>query len=215
MKITSLILILSLVVLCFSGCGGTVDSCDIAATTLPVYQFTSMLVEGTGLTVTRLVTESVSCLHDYSLNVRQVRAVESAGLIVISGAGLEEFMEDILDGKQTVDASKDIPLTESCHDHDHGEDDHHHHEFDSHIWLSPEIAMTMARNIYSGLAEAYPQHKKLLQQNLTFLLKRLQELLDYGREQLTQLSSRDMVTFHDGFAYIAQCFDLEILAAVE
>jgi ABC-type Zn uptake system ZnuABC Zn-binding protein ZnuA len=192
-----------------------VETCDIAATTLPVYQFTSMLVDGTGLTVTRLVTESVSCLHDYSLNVRQVQAVEAADLIVISGAGLEEFMEDILDEKRTVDASAGISLMESCHDHDHGEDDHHHHEVDSHIWLSPEIAMTMARNIYSGLAEAYPQHKQLLQQNLLSLMKRLQELLDYGREQLTNLSSRDMVTFHDGFGYFAQCFDLHILAAVE
>lgn len=215
MKVTSFILILAMVMMCFAGCGGAVEIYDIAATTLPVYQFASMLVEGTGLTVTRLVTESVSCLHDYSLNVRQVRAVEAADLVIVSGAGLEEFMEDLLDGKQTVDASQGISLMESCHDHDHEEDDHHHHESDSHIWLSPEIAMTMARNIYSGLAEAYPQHKQLLQQNLTSLLKRLQELLDYGREQLTTLSSRDMVTFHDGFGYFAQCFDLHILAAVE
>ena len=145
MKITSYILILAIVMLCFAGCDGSVETYDIAATTLPVYQFTSMLVSGTGLTVTRLVTESVSCLHDYSLNVRQVRAVESAKLIVISGAGLEEFMEDILDGKKTVDASAGISLTESCHEHAHGEVNHHHHEVDSHIWLSPEIAMTMAR----------------------------------------------------------------------
>ena len=99
MRITSLILTICLLALCFTGCGGAVEKTDIAATTLPVYQFTSMLVEDTGLTVTRLVTESVSCLHDYSLNVRQVKAAESAQLIVINGAGLEEFMEDILHQK--------------------------------------------------------------------------------------------------------------------
>lgn len=213
MKITSYILIFSLIVLCFSGCSSEPQSADIAATTLPVYQFTTMLVEGTGLTVTRLVTESVSCLHDYSLNVRQVKAAESAQLIVINGAGLEEFMEDILHQKPVIDASLGIEAEESCHEHE--EHDGHHHAVDSHIWLSPAYALIMARNIYSGLAEAYPQHKQLLQENLLSLLKQLQELLDYGRTQLADLSSRDLITFHDGFSYFAQCFDLHILAAVE
>ena len=212
MKVTSLILILSLVVLCFSGCGGTVETADIAATTLPVYQFTAMLVEGTGLTVTRLVTESVSCLHDYSLNVRQVKAAEAAELIVINGAGLEDFMADILRNKQTVDASAGIELEDDCHEHDH--DDHHHHA-DNHIWLSPETAMVMARNIHAGLSTAYPQHRDLLETNMHKLLQQLQQLLDYGRQQLAQLSSRELVTFHDGFGHFAHCFDLHILAAVE
>ena len=214
MKITSYILILAMVALCFTGCGGAVESYDIAATTLPVYQFTSMLVEGTGLTVTRLVTESVSCLHDYSLNVRQVKAVESADLIVINGAGLEEFMKDILSGKQIIDASAGIPLLESCHDHDHSENDHHH-EADSHIWLSPSNAMVMAKNICDSLSAQYPQHAKQFQWNMILLLTQLKMLLDYGNENLSGLQSRELVTFHDGFSYFAQCFELDILAAVE
>ena len=146
MKLTSWILICALVVVCFAGCGQQQpEAADIAATTLPVYQFTSMLCEGTGLTVTRLVTENVSCLHDYSLNVRQVKAAEAAELIVINGAGLEDFMEDLLEDKQTIDASKDVPLLENCHDHNDHED--HHNEADSHIWLSPANAMLMVTNI--------------------------------------------------------------------
>ena len=37
----------------------------------------------------------------------------------------------------------------------------------------------------------------------------------YGKEALSSLSCRKLITFHDGFAYFAQAFDLEILAAVE
>ena len=150
MRITSLILVCVLMLGLFAGCGVQQTEYDIAATTLPVYQFTSMLVDGTGLTVTRLVTESVSCLHDYSLNVRQVKAAENARFIVINGAGLEEFMEDILDGKQVIDASKDIPLLENCEEHE--AHDGHHHEADSHIWLSPSNAMVMVTNIANGTA---------------------------------------------------------------
>ena len=84
-KILSLCLALLLLL---SGCASSAPPAQIAATTLPVYEFTTRLVEGTGITVTRLVTEEVSCLHDYSLNVRQVKAAEAAEHIVISGAGL-------------------------------------------------------------------------------------------------------------------------------
>lgn len=210
-KIFSLILILLL--LC--GCAPQQASADIAATTLPVYQFTAALCSGTELTVTRLVTESVSCLHDYSLNVRQVRAAQSAELVVISGAGLENFMADILDGRNVLDASQGIALLESCHDHDHEHDHSHAHEQDSHIWLSPKNAMVMANNICDGLKKQYPQHSAVFDDNLQALVLRLQELLEYGQVQLESLSCRELVTFHDGFSYFADCFDLHILAAVE
>ena len=213
MKAVCYILILALVTLCFAGCGGSAETYDIAATTLPVYQFTSMLCEGTGLTVTRLVTESVSCLHDYSLNVRQVRAAEAADLIMINGAGLEDFMADILEGKTVVDASRDIPLLTACDENDAHAD--HHHEADSHIWLSPANAMVMAKNIMDGLAEMYPQYADTFQWNCIRLLTQLMQLIEYGEETLAQLENRELVTFHDGFAYLAQAFDFTILAAVE
>ena len=194
------------------GCAAPAEQADIAATTLPVYEFTSRLCEGTGLTVTRLITESVSCLHDYSLSVRQVRAVESADTVVVSGAGLEEFMHDLLSGRNVIDASTDIPLLGCEHDH---EDDHHHHEADSHIWLSPENAKSMCANICAGLEEKYPQYASVFRTNLAKLTADIQLLEDYGKQQLSSLSCRELITFHDGFAYFAQSFDLHILAAVE
>lgn len=219
MKRTCLILALALVFGLLSGCAGQTEYADIAATTLPVYQFTSLLCQGTGLTVTRLVTENVSCLHDYSLNVRQVKAAEAAQVIVMNGAGLEDFMADILADKHTIDASAGIVLLDSCHSHEDAhhqdQDDHHGHEADAHIWLSPVNAMTMAENICNGLKAEYPQHAALLEENLIALRTQLLDLLDYGNQQLAELSSRDLITFHDGFTYFAHSFDLEILAAVE
>lgn len=191
---------------------------QIAATTLPVYEFTSRLCEGTGITVTRLVTEEVSCLHDYSLNVRQVKAAEAAELIVISGAGLEEFMEDILHDRLCLDASAGIELLcpEEEHDHDHEhEHEGHHHENDPHIWLSPANAASMARNICSGLSGQYPQYADIFASNLDKLTEELNDLYTYGAETLSSLSCRELITFHDGFAYFAQSFDFEILEAVE
>ena len=209
-----LLALLGLLCILLCGCGGPTETADIAATTLPVYQFTAMLCEGTGLTVTRLVNESVSCLHDYSLQVSQVRAVEQARLIVISGAGLEDFMHDLLQGRQVIDASQGIPLLESCHDHAH-EHEGHHHEHDAHIWLSPVNAMAMVENIFTGLCAQFPENKEVFEENRNTLLLQLQDLQNYAETQLRDLSSRELITFHDGFSYLAQAFDLQILAAVE
>lgn len=188
---------------------------QVAATTLPVYEFTCRITEGTGISVTRLVTESISCLHDYSLNVDQVKAVEAAEVVVISGAGLEEFMEDILHDRNTIDASEGIDILECGHEHDHDHDHGHHHEVDSHIWLSPDNAMVMAQNIFAGLAAQYPEHTAVFEANLTSLLADIEELDHYAHEQLETLATRDMITFHDGFGYLADAFHLSILEAVE
>ena len=208
-------------VLLLTGCYSQGEPARIAATTLPVYEFTAALCEGTGITVTRLVTEEVSCLHDYSLNVRQVRAAEAAEMIIISGAGLEAFLEDLLLNAEIVDASESIALLrpeEGHHDHGHEEEHHDHshsHEEDPHIWLSPANALTMAENICEGLCKAYPVHAETFRTNLLSLTDKILQVQTYGEETLDDLSCREIITFHDGFAYFAQAFGLTILEAVE
>ena len=213
-----LILIFLVALALFAGCAHSENPAQIAATTLPVYDFTVYLCQGTGLEVTRLVAESVSCLHDYTLQVSQMRAVENAELVIMNGAGLENFLHDIIEDKgPVVDASAGIELIcpETGHDHGHDHDHGHSHESDSHIWLSPENAMVMASNICGGLCRQYPGHANTFKDNLSSLQEELQLLQKYGEDALGNLSCREIITFHDGFAYFAESFGLTILEAVE
>ena len=213
MKHISLFLIFVLLVGCLSGCG-TEAPADIAATTLPVYTFTTRLCHGTPLTVSRLVTESVSCLHDYTLQVGQMRTIQGAKAMVISGAGLEAFLEDALHSvDHIIDASHNLSLLEGGH-HEHEHHGHVHAE-DPHIWLSPENAKVMAHNICHGLEETFPQYAAVFEQNLHALEEDLEALQDYGEATLSSLSCRELITFHDGFSYFAESFGLHILKAVE
>ena len=210
MRKISLILIL-VFLLGLGGCSAPPP--QIVATTKPVYDFTRRICAGTGLSTSLLINESVSCLHDYSLSVEQVRNAEGAYVIVTSGAGLEDFMEDLLVGRdRVIDSSTGIPMLECADDH---HDHDHHHEQDAHIWLAPENAKRMAHNICVGLSETYPEHREQFQANLTQLEEELDALQAYGEETLSSLTCREMVTFHDGFGYFAQAFDLTIAAAVE
>ena len=219
MKFWKIILTAALAAALLCGCAPKADYAPIAATTLPVWDFTSRLCQGTPLAVTRLVTEQVSCLHDYSLNVRQVKAAEAAQLVVISGAGLEDFLDDLLLDVPTIDASQGISLLHGDEAHEeeehHHEEDGHHHEEDPHIWLSPENAQVMAQNICDGLSRQYPDYEDTFRANLEDLLTQLEALQSYGEEQLSGLQCRELTPFHDGFSYFAQAFHLTILESVE
>lgn len=215
MKRLLALFVLCLTVLSCCGCQTAAAPAQVAATTLPVYEFTQRLCQDTDIKVTRLVTENVSCLHDYSLSVRQVKAVESAQTVVLSGGGLEDFLHDVLeDSAAIIDSAEGISF-HHCHD-DHGEAGHRHvHETDPHIWLSPQHAMSMATNICRGLEISFPAHRETFRKNLDSLLLDLAALESYGKQQLAGLSCRELITFHDGFGYFAEAFDLTILKAVE
>lgn len=216
MKRLLCILTTIIICICLFGCTNNQNLSQIAATTLPVYEFTFRLCEGTGIEVTRLINEEVSCLHDYTLQTHQMRAIENAQIIVISGAGMEDFLDDALHQSQSiVDASAGISLKCADEAGNHNGQHEHNHENDPHIWLSPVNAIDMSMNIADGLIAAYPEHKKVIQNNLVQLIADIEALDCYACEQLQTLSSRKIVTFHDGFAYMAEAFDLEIVHAIE
>ena len=205
-----------LIIFLLTGCAAANDHYNIVATTLPVYDFASMICEGTDLTIGRLVTENVSCLHDYTLKVDQMRMLEGADLVVISGAGLEDFLEDALHNSDSIiDASADAHIHGGKHSGEEHNDHTHNHDQDPHIWLSTHNAKIMAKNICSGLSLAYPEYRDTFQGNLLTLERALDDLQAYGNTQLSDLSCRKLITFHDGFAYFAESFDLTILEAIE
>ncbi len=210
MKQLCIFLCLFLLFFLFSGCQVQPAETDIVATTLPVYEFTKILCQGTNLNVTRLINEPVSCLHDYSLTVSHVQAIENAKVIVLSGGGLEDFMADLLNGKGIIDASKGIALHHLNHTHED-----HAHEEDAHFWLSPALAKTMADNICEGLVASFPQYAQTFRNNLPQLHQQLDALQAYGQAQLSNLSTRNLITFHDGFSYFSESFGLTILKSVE
>lgn len=214
MKKLSVFCLIILLILCAGCCKEA--SYDIIATTLPVYDFTAYLCEGTDLSVGRLITENVSCLHDYTLQVNQMRLIEQADVVVISGAGLESFLDDALHCKHIIDASEQVHLHNENPLHTHHSEAHNHvHDTDPHIWLSPENAKAMSANICKDLEIYYPQYKDVFQQNLALLTEKLDVLQEYGIMQLSTISTHNLITFHDGFTYFAESFNLTILEAVE
>ena len=195
-KILSVLLCL----MCLVGCAApAVELGGVAATTAPVYGFACAIAEGTDVAVTQVVTDTVSCLHDYALSVRQMEDVTRSEQILISGLGLEAFMEEALSQEKTIDLSVGVKTLDE----------------DPHYWLDPDCAAVMAENICLALSSRYPVYAEKFRTNTDALVVKFQELKAWGKAELQDISCREIVTFHDGFSYLADGFDLEILAAVE
>lgn len=201
-------LLAALLLLTVSGCAKKQASseqakADILATTQPVYQLATALTDGTGLTSALLISEPVSCLHDYTLTVSQMEKIEGAQLILESGLGLEDFMADALSGKTRIDISSGLSTLTG----DEG--------IDPHWWLDPTRFRQAAALAAQELGAQYPEFSDQFAENLAAFDRKLSDLQVYGDEALSSLSCRELVTFHDGFSYFADSFGLTIAAAME
>ncbi len=192
-----------------TGCGtaqtGAASSGDtILATTYPMYYLTSRLTQGLeDITLEQMVTEPVSCLHDYTLTTEQMKKIDRADLVVLNGCGLENFMADALEG---VPQERII----DCGSANFVEDPHY--------WLNPGSYAMAGRTLLEALTARYPSHSKALEQNWAQLSQELEELyLNKMQETDLQafLSCREMITFHDGFSYFADAMGLTIAASIE
>jgi len=192
------------------------DTLHILATTYPVYLFTKTLTAGANdVVVSQLIDETVSCLHDYTLTVTDMKAIERADIIIKNGADFESFMDDALaqTSAKLIDCSEGIKLLPATgHEHhDHEEDDHHHGHYDPHYWLSEDTVQDMLNNIFYGLSVLDEANLDIYQANFSEAIKLFPEhSLDLGT-----LSCPYLITFHDGFQYLAHDTGLTLLKSIE
>lgn len=121
-----------------------------------------------GVSVLRLETGAVSCLHDYTLTVGDMKKLEGADVVALNGAGMEEFMEDALatSSAPVIDCSAGVDLLESeGHVHQDGAEEDDHGHFDPHYWMDPENMEQMVCNIRDGLSQADPEHAGEYEEN--------------------------------------------------
>ena len=197
------------------------EQVNIVATTYPAYLAVLTVTDGVdGVSVSRLDTGSVSCLHDYTLTVNDMKKLSRADIIVQSGAGMEDFMADALASSSAtvIDCSVGVSLLPAAGHHDHEHHDHEHDShFDGHYWMNPSEMVTMVDAVLARLLITLnPQHAAQMVENAYRAQHLLRLCRMENRDALTQAAlDAKLITFHDGFAYFAQAFDLPLLASIE
>jgi zinc transport system substrate-binding protein len=103
-----------------------------------------------------------------------------------------------------VDASVGLPLIRSS-----GED-----APNPHLWLGVTLHIGQVSNIVAQLARIDPPRAAQFRRNGDAYIARLALLRTEVRDGLQDLRQREIVTFHDAFAYFAREFDLRVAAVI-
>ena len=214
-RIISLMLVLLLLPL--AGCGAAAEDVSVMATFYPVYILAeNVLLDVEGVTLSSMTPPSTGCLHDYQLLTSDMRALAKAQALLINGAGMESFLPDVesqFPNLKVIDCSQGVELleegeTEEKH-HDHG-----HGEYNAHIWLDPENAAQMVKNLRDGLSALLPEKAEQISANADAYLERLEVLDAELRAAIQPLPRKQIVTFHEAFPYFARAYGLEVAAVV-
>lgn len=192
--------------------GGTLH---ILATTYPIYLFTTAVVgDAEGVEVELLVNSQTSCLHDYTLTVKDMKAIEQADVIIMNSAGLEDFMADALaqSDATVIDCSESVQLLPTLEHEGHDGHDHEE-EYDPHYWMDPHQAGQVAESIANGLAAFQEDRAGTYHANAGAALDSLSQIDPFYRNIV--YPAYPLITFHDGFQYFADAYGLDLLKAIE
>ena len=218
----------------FISCNNNVDSnktnedtLNIVTSFYPLYISTINITKDIpNVTVTNMTKSQTGCLHDYQLTPQDLKTLEKADILVVNGAGMESFLDDIISqypNLQIVDATEGLSLleddTHSHDDHDHesedSEEENHNHEYNAHVWVSVTGNIDEVKNISSQLENLNPENKEAYETHTNTYVSKLEDLKNEMHTELDSLPNRDIITFHEAFPYFAEEFNLDIAGVIE
>lgn len=223
--------VLTLVVaLATSGCGGPAAGTNAGAeagkplvvtSTPALYSFVAN-VAGDAVRLENLLPPGASP-HQTSFTPAQAKLLAQADLLVINGAGLEQWVADMIEstGRQDlkiVEASggleflrpnEAIPVPGSSADA--GEPAN----VDPHVWLDARNAQLMVENVRAALTAIDPTHAADFQGRADAYTARLKALDEEIRRTTAAFPHKDFVSFHSAFQYYARAYGLNQVAVIE
>jgi ABC-type Zn uptake system ZnuABC Zn-binding protein ZnuA len=169
----------------------------------------------------RLVVESLTAPdhdpHAFEVKPAQLARLRNAELIVRIGLDHEPWLARLAStGIPVVDASKSVRLLQTEIPRLRVERRAHVHAFgNTHYWLDPRNAHPITASILAGLAALRPDEKAQFAANRDRFLSRLEEKIAVWEKALERLRGTKVVVVHDSWAYFADRFGLQIVAAAE
>jgi len=184
----------------------------VLASFLPMYLFTVNVVgDAPGVTVDLMLPASLGCPHDYALTPGDMRKIASADLFIANGLGMEEFLgapvRKANPGIRVVETAAAVPPVR--------EGGAGHGGVNPHAWVSPKSAILQVRAIERVLSESSPAHASRFRANADAYARRLAALSAEYESAAGGFRRRDIVTFHNVFAYLARDYGLRVVGEVE
>jgi ABC-type Zn uptake system ZnuABC Zn-binding protein ZnuA len=156
--------------------------------------------------------------HSIEVKPAQLAGVRRADMLVKIGLDHEPWLTRIqLTSKAVVvDVSKSIRLLQTETPRLRVERKAHVHAFgNTHYWLDPHNARPITASILAALAALRPAEKVTFEANRDAFLARLDAKIAEWEAALKPYRGTKVVVVHDSWAYFAERFGLQIVAAAE
>ena len=205
-KIFSLSL-LTIVALLLSACGGRQS--PTAGDKLPVLATTSIVADvvrqvgGDYVQVTTLLPLGTDP-HTFEPRPQDAAAIADATLVFANGAGLEEFLQPLLESAGATD--KLVEVSQGIELLPFEGEEHHHEAGDPHTWMDPNNVMVWTENIAVALSTADPAHAEAYRAHAAAYQEQLRALDEWIRQQVAPIpvEQRLFVSDHATWGYFAE-----------
>ncbi|MGE5378910.1 MAG: metal ABC transporter substrate-binding protein [Bacteroidota bacterium] len=206
----SLLLVLLAIVL--SSCGGipasdTGKASPVILTSTPILADVARNIAGDRLQVESLLPTG-SDPHSYQPTPRDAAKVSDSKLIVVNGAGYEQFLKSLLGnagGRTTVvEASAGVHPQEEAG------------AVDPHMWMDPNNMIVYVENIRAALTRLDPAGEAVYKSNAESYISQLQSLDSWIQEQVRQIppEKRLLITNHEALGYFASRYGFTVSGTV-
>jgi ABC-type Zn uptake system ZnuABC Zn-binding protein ZnuA len=155
--------------------------------------------------------------HAVEIKPGQLAQLRRAALVVKIGLDHEPWLARVPATAATVvDASKAVRLLQTETPRLRVERRAHVHAYgNTHYWLDPYNAEPITASILAALSELRPADKPIFEANRAAFLARLKAKLPEWEAALKPYRGTKIVVVHDSWAYFADRFGLQIVAAAE
>lgn len=247
-NVFSAFLAVALVLSCLTGCSGftrrpnsfKTDKLHVVCTVYTAFDFTKNLLKEDA-EIVLLMSPGVD-VHGFEPSTDDMRLLEGADIIVSSGAGLETWLNDLLnsiDNKDIyrIDLSSNVELLtmgetvkelgedEEEHEGENHEEHHDHHghehnanDIDPHIWMSPVNAVNEVTGLFESLKSYYQktgvteEQSERLTSNYNFYIEKLNLLKEDYSKFFNEVTEGELVVSHEAFGYLCHSYGLTQIA---
>lgn len=169
----------------------------------PLYYFASQIAGDMADVVN--ITPAGAEPHDYEPTSQEMARIEDSRMIILNGGGLEAWGDDVqknIDPKQTlvITVGEDLATQKVLEE---GKE-----ITDPHVWLAPDLVGMMTDRIAEGLATIDPANADYYHNNNGALKAKLDALTAEYQEGLKNCASKNIITSHSAFGYLAMEFGL-------
>lgn len=145
--------------------------------------------------------------HDYEPSPRDIATSYTGDIFIFNGGGLDPWAEKIQSkliqqGVLVINMTENLELMKMREGIE---------GTDPHIWLDPVFAQQEVMIIRDAFKKVDPQSSETYEANAAKYISRLSTLDQKFRSDLATCTSRDVVTSHDAFHYVAKRYDFNVI----